>query len=304
MRTAAFIIVIFFSQVSWAKSSGVQVARYTNISPVPSAVERDPLSSVVQMVFPKKIQHLNQAFDYLMQRTGYKMAPLENSDPLLPILLVSSIPEVHREIGPITIEEAMRTLAGEPWEFIVDPVNRLVSFELRPKYRGDFEAHAVASNTGNDQVQLVDGKVKTISPMSDDEIEIGFTADNTKSSASTLVPATANSNISVAADKNLSRHLDSIDMDAYREEQKVMLGESVALNLRSVEMEEVLSTLMPSDWNVDIQVEDPAIRFAKFDVTSQNSRRTVLQDFLAPLGLKIDFYPAIQPKPLAVVSGK
>lgn len=301
MRIAIVLFVVLLSGVANA-SADVQIARYTTYSPVPSMQERDPLSSVVQMIFPKNILTLDQAFDYLIRRTGYKMAPLENSDPLLPLLLVSEVPQVHREIGPITVEDAMKTLAGEPWEFVIDPVNRYVSFELRPQFRNDFETNALA-NAGI--VNSDDGLVEKLVPQSDSAM---FGEDAEMIVEQTILDQSDKSKVSTMFDGesglNLSDNEQAMDLDAYRKRQKKMLEESIALSMRSVEMEKVLNNVMPSHWKVDIQVDDPTIRFAKFDITSQNTRKVILQDFLSPLGLKIDFYPAIQPQPLAVVSGK
>ena len=43
-------------------------------------------------------------------------------------------PESQRAIGPRELGAVLERLAGPAWQLVVDPVNRRVSFELRPPY--------------------------------------------------------------------------------------------------------------------------------------------------------------------------
>jgi len=43
------------------------------------------------------------------------------------------LPKVHHSLGPITLTQALSTLAGSPWRLVVDPIHRLISFQL-PDY--------------------------------------------------------------------------------------------------------------------------------------------------------------------------
>ena len=49
-------------------------------------------------------------------------------------LLQLSLPEVHRKLGTVSIEEGLKALAGDPWELVIDPVHRMVSFRLPNAY--------------------------------------------------------------------------------------------------------------------------------------------------------------------------
>jgi len=42
---------------------------------------------------------------------------------------------VHRVLGPVTLRNALNTLAGPVWNLVIDPVNRIVSFELLDEYK-------------------------------------------------------------------------------------------------------------------------------------------------------------------------
>ncbi|MFC2279288.1 MAG: hypothetical protein ACFNUL_08690, partial [Cardiobacterium hominis] len=44
------------------------------------------------------------------------------------------LPEHKLRIGPMPLDQALTWIAGEGWALVVDPVNRLVSFEVRERY--------------------------------------------------------------------------------------------------------------------------------------------------------------------------
>ena len=113
----------------------VRVARYSTFEPVATLAQAEPLQVVVQMQFPQQITTLEAALVYLLARSGYRLAEAKATDPRLTTLLRASLPEVHRRLGPITLSRALRTLAGSAWQLVIDPVHRLVSFELTPGYR-------------------------------------------------------------------------------------------------------------------------------------------------------------------------
>jgi len=124
-----------FSSVSVNASEPVQVGRYTSINPVASNQQANILSVVVTIPFNKNVETVGDAINHLLLRSGYQLAALKSSDPMLPVLLNSSLPEIHRKLGPITIENALHVLAGSAWDLVIDPVHRMISFELIEKYQ-------------------------------------------------------------------------------------------------------------------------------------------------------------------------
>ncbi len=136
MFKAALILSSLFAVNASSYAEGLyQVGRYTSIEPVASAQQKDLLSVVVTVSFTDQVQSVGDAMRHILLRSGYRLASPQSSDPALPILLQSPLPLVHRQLGPIRIDNALTTLAGPAWDLVIDPVNRLVSFDLLEQYR-------------------------------------------------------------------------------------------------------------------------------------------------------------------------
>ena len=113
----------------------VRVSRYAVLEPVATMEQADVLSVVISLDFPDQVTTVGGAIEHLLLRSGYRMADPWASDPALPTLWRLPLPLVHRHLGPIRIDNALSTLAGPAWDLVVDPVNRLISFDLQDQYR-------------------------------------------------------------------------------------------------------------------------------------------------------------------------
>lgn len=120
---------------SVVQADTVPVGRYINLAPVATSEQADLLSVIVTVSFNQYINTVGQALEHVLLRSGYRLADLTISDPNLPILLSRPLPDVHKGLGPIRLDGALKTLAGPAWDLIIDPVHRLVSFELLAKYK-------------------------------------------------------------------------------------------------------------------------------------------------------------------------
>ena len=136
------IALIFVSLIScWsaqaAEETGneVRVSRYTVMQAVAAPEQIDLMAVVVRIEFPSHINTVGEALSHLLERSGYRLASLEASDPALPLLLKNPLPMVHRVLGPVTLRNALNMLAGSVWNLVIDPVNRIVSFELLDEYK-------------------------------------------------------------------------------------------------------------------------------------------------------------------------
>ncbi|MGH8651414.1 MAG: FimV/HubP family polar landmark protein [Gammaproteobacteria bacterium] len=113
----------------------IRVARYSAIAPGPSAEQVDLFTLPVHTEFPFSIQTVGGALEHVLTPSGYRLASIPASCPSLPALLAWPLPAVHRRLGPMRLDEALKTLAGPAHYLVVDPVHRLVSFELREEYQ-------------------------------------------------------------------------------------------------------------------------------------------------------------------------
>lgn len=111
----------------------MQTGRYSNVKNIAPVDQINPLKVVIQTTIPQAISSVRETIEFLLIRSGYVLADdLVLSDEAK-ILLSHKLPQVHRTLGPMTLDQALHTLSGEAFELVVDPVNRKVAFELSEK---------------------------------------------------------------------------------------------------------------------------------------------------------------------------
>jgi len=115
--------------------SSLQISRYVNILPGPTEAQRNPLHMVLpNVLFNHNIKSVGQAIQFLLKDTGYKLTR-HHPDKRVHQMFRLSLPKIHRRMGPLTLEQALKTLSGEPWVLSVDPINRLISFQLPDHFK-------------------------------------------------------------------------------------------------------------------------------------------------------------------------
>lgn len=108
----------------------MQTGRYSNVKNIAPVDQINPLKVVVQTSIPQSISTVRETIEFLLIRSGYLLADDQVLSPEAKILLSHNLPQVHRAIGPMTLDQVLHTLSGEAFELVVDPVNRKVAFEL------------------------------------------------------------------------------------------------------------------------------------------------------------------------------
>ena len=111
-------------------ASEVQVGRYSALRALPTVAQADLLSTTITARFPERIQTVGEAVRYLLQRSGYRLADHNVANSVMADLLGLPLPTVHRNLGPITLQQALATLIGPVFRLVLDPVHRLIAFEL------------------------------------------------------------------------------------------------------------------------------------------------------------------------------
>ncbi len=132
----------------------LRVGRYSAIVPGPSPEQADPFALPIDTEFFYSVQTVGHALKQVLAHSGYRLASLAASCPSLPILLGWPLPAVHRTLGPMRLDEALGTLAGPAHYLVVDPVHRLVSFELREPYQGLVQTRAAGAALSSPTAQV------------------------------------------------------------------------------------------------------------------------------------------------------
>lgn len=113
-----------------ATSPDVQVGRYQTITAGPDAVQENLLANVITTEFPDDVRNIGEAVQHLLEGSGYRLLSAKLAARERVHLFALPLPEVQRRLGPITLQQALELLSGEGFRLVVEPVYRLVSFEL------------------------------------------------------------------------------------------------------------------------------------------------------------------------------
>ena len=111
---------------SWAGE--MQVGRYSVWPIAATRAQAAPLSVIVAVRFPGPVQTVEQAIQHLLDGSGYRLAGAPDSPAA--IMLAQPLPEVHRSLGPLRLDQALQTLAGPVFQLVQDPLHRRIAFEL------------------------------------------------------------------------------------------------------------------------------------------------------------------------------
>lgn len=118
------------AEITQSQSTQLAASRYSLVQLGPTIAQSDLLSAIVQLHFSSRVKTVGDAMQLVLHGSGYHLALTKISNPLLQQLLAYPLPAVQRHLGPMTVRDALQTLAGSAYTLIVDPVNREVSFKL------------------------------------------------------------------------------------------------------------------------------------------------------------------------------
>ena len=111
-----------------------QVGRYLVEKNGAQLSQVNPLQQIFSITFPSDIYQVKQAVSYLLINSGYNLAPNAQQTSEANYLLNQKLPLSDRQMGPMTIEEALLALAGDKYQLLIDPEKRFVSFKLKKPF--------------------------------------------------------------------------------------------------------------------------------------------------------------------------
>lgn len=111
-----------------------QVGRYVTVENKPKASQTDLLAQTIQVRFPQAVQTVGDAMSYVLRLSGYSLTPTNRMSQPLKTLLSKTLPAVDRDFGPMSLKDALSTLAGPAFYLVQDPLNRLVDFRVKRQF--------------------------------------------------------------------------------------------------------------------------------------------------------------------------
>ncbi len=134
MQLLIFVLIIAFGAGSIASAEAVQVGRYAVLTPTAPMPQQFPLLAVQSYALPVSVNTVGEAIQFVLAGTGYALAASKYRDPRVESMLAARLPNVQRRLGPVRVDHALRALAGPGFELVVDPIHRLVAFDLSTRY--------------------------------------------------------------------------------------------------------------------------------------------------------------------------
>lgn len=105
-----------------------QLSRYVKIKVDTTLQQKNPLKTVVVIKYPPEIKTVGQALIYSLEDSGFVMPNSKGLTDNVKILLSRPLPRIHREFRFVTLENILKTLSGESFSLLVDPISRKINF--------------------------------------------------------------------------------------------------------------------------------------------------------------------------------
>ncbi len=105
----------------------VRYGRYTLVELAPMAAQRDLLLQTVDISIPGDARAtVGDGLRHMLKRSGYQLC--ETAHAVIELYALP-LPAAHLNLGPMTLRDALLTLAGPSWELHVNDRTRQVCFE-------------------------------------------------------------------------------------------------------------------------------------------------------------------------------
>ena len=105
----------------------VRYGRYTLVELAPSAAQRDLLLQTIDVYMPEDARAtVGDGLRYVLKRSGYQLRETAHA---VTELYALPLPAAHLHLGPMTLRDALLTLAGPAWELHANDRARQICFE-------------------------------------------------------------------------------------------------------------------------------------------------------------------------------
>jgi len=105
----------------------VRYGRYTLVELVPTAAQRDLLLQTIDVSMPEDVRAtVGDGLRHVLKRSGYGLCQTAHA---VIELYALPLPAAHLHLGPMTLRDALLTLAGPGWELHADDRARQICFD-------------------------------------------------------------------------------------------------------------------------------------------------------------------------------
>lgn len=134
----SFLNILFLwcsSEVALADNiQSIQTGRYLTVTAEPSIAQIDFLSGMVQTHFLENTKTIGEAITDVLRYSGYSLVDTKQQGHDLTETLKKTLPLIDRDLGPISLKEALKILIGPAFDLVVDPLHRTINFKLNSKF--------------------------------------------------------------------------------------------------------------------------------------------------------------------------
>lgn len=134
LALAGLLFLSIFIVIKISFADNVSIGRFLSVAVKPQNEQLNLLQQQIQIKFPQNILTIKQAVKFVLQFSGYQLAKSKQMGQPARAMLDQPLPEVDKTFGPITLEQGLKTLAGATFYLLVDPVHRLIAFQIKPNY--------------------------------------------------------------------------------------------------------------------------------------------------------------------------
>ncbi len=129
-KTITAFCLLIATTVSAEPDESIKVGRYTYVKNVPPVEQLYPLRVTIKTRIPQGIKSVEGAIKNLLMRSGYSLLDKKQMSEEAKTLMELELPQIHRSLGPMTLDVALKAISGSAYELVVDPVHRKITYEL------------------------------------------------------------------------------------------------------------------------------------------------------------------------------
>lgn len=102
----------------------------------------DPLDALINISFGEGIVDVGDAVRELLRDSGYQLRyhSARNCEALNRLLFSRQLPASLRQLGPMSLRQALQMVVGRAWRLRPSELGRFVSFEVAARHRSEIEA--------------------------------------------------------------------------------------------------------------------------------------------------------------------